>query len=600
MKFRSSLLVRGIILVAFPVICQILIVLMVMFALIDVEKKIESESQSGQVMFLGGSLLSQVADAFFTLGIGFGVEQDCFAIFQRSINNTDPRYKQFVTVIRKNSHNEKVVSDLDGTWRSLLANANYGGNLKLQFIVDSDLSKSGNAFLSQLHDFISSRLEVANDREIQATQDSIDKLQNSLFLALSASVAVTLMLWYLYSISMEKPLMHLVENGRRLSTGLPLLPTLTGAVELSNVGKVIREVRNSIDQSVLKEKEAIANAGNLICSINEDAVFIDANPYVNELLGYEPDEIVGRSLHEFIDQRSNFDLRRTIGEAIKAGITYEFQVRLKHRLNYGVDTRWSCLYSHIHGSFFCVVQNIGEEIRIQQLNEDFSRTVSEELRIPLAQLQGSLNAMLCGEKGDVPDGVASGLERSKQNVDRLVLLTNDLMDFQRLRGAQIALNIDTHEITSIIKEAFDSVSSLASTKEIEILLPSDSVNISCDRMRMIQVLANLFSNAFKFSPRGSKVEVKLEKQNHGLDILVIDSGPGIPSKDRERIFQAFQQVSAAHSKEGTGLGLAICKMFVEAHGGTVKTCSTESDTNEIVKFSDGTTAGTAFIISLPL
>jgi len=81
---------------------------------------------------------------------------------------------------------------------------------------------------------------------------------------------------------------------------------------------------------------------------------------------------------------------------------------------------------------------------------------------------------------------------------------------------------------------------------------------------------------------------------------VIDSGPGIPSKDRERIFQAFEQVSSAHSKEGTGLGLAICKMFVEAHGGTIQASSTSSDTNEIVRFSDGTVAGTVFTISLPL
>jgi PAS domain S-box-containing protein len=408
------------------------------------------------------------------------------------------------------------------------------------------------------------------------------------------------MLWYLYSISIEKPLMHLIENGRRLSTGLPLLPNLTGAVELSKVDKVIREVSNSIGQSVSKEKEAIANSGNLICSIDEDAVFINVNPYVKELLGYDPDEIIGLSLHEFIDQRSDFNLTRTIGEAIKSGTTYEFQVRLKHRRNYWVDTRWSCLYSPIHGSFFSVVQDIGEEIRIQQLKEDFSRTVSDELRTPLAQLQGSLNAMLRGEKGDVPDSVASVLERSKQNVDRLLLLTNDLLDFQRLSGTQLSLNIAMHDSTSIIKEALDSVSSLASTKEIEVLLPADSVKISCDRMRIVQILANLFSNAIKFSPRGSKVEVKLVKQENRLEVLVIDSGPGIQSKDRERIFQAFEQVSSAHSKEGTGLGLAICKMFVEAHGGTIQASSTSSDTNEIVRFSDGTVAGTVFTISLPL
>jgi PAS domain S-box-containing protein len=600
MKFRSSLFLRGVILVAFPVTCQILIVLMVMCALVDVERKLERESQSGQVMFLGGSLLFEVADAFFSLGIGFGVEEDCFTKFQKSMNSLSPQYKQFVTAIRKHSQNEEAVRALDGTWRSLLANTNSGGNLKLEFIVDSDLSKSGVAFLSQLHEFISSMLEVANDREIQATQVSIEKLQNALSVALAASVAVTLMLWYLYSISIEKPLMHLIENGRRLSTGLPLLPNLTGAVELSKVDKVIREVSNSIGQSVSKEKEAIANSGNLICSIDEDAVFINVNPYVKELLDYDPDEIIGLSLHEFIDQRSDFNLTRTIGEAIKSGTTYEFQVRLKHRRNYWVDTRWSCLYSPIHGSFFSVVQDIGEEIRIQQLKEDFSRTVSDELRTPLAQLQGSLNAMLRGEKGDVPDSVASVLERSKQNVDRLLLLTNDLLDFQRLSGTQLSLNIAMHDSTSIIKEALDSVSSLASTKEIEVLLPADSVKISCDRMRIVQILANLFSNAIKFSPRGSKVEVKLVKQENRLEVLVIDSGPGIQSKDRERIFQAFEQVSSAHSKEGTGLGLAICKMFVEAHGGTIQASSTSSDTNEIVRFSDGTVAGTVFTISLPL
>lgn len=633
MKFRTNLLFRGVFLVAFPVICQILIVFVVLSALEDVERKLEREAQSGQTMFLGGLLFTEVADAFFSLGIAFGVDGNCFKTFQKAMDSQRPKFNNFVAEIRKGVRNQEqagsrkepgsreepgaqeqprnkkmfskqekfrnqeLVNDLTSTWNVLMADTNPGGFLKLDLIVDSNLTRAGSAFLSKLQELVSS-MEVANDREIQATQESIEKLQSLLMAAVAISLLVSLALWYLYSISIEKPLLLLIENGRRLSQGAPLLPSVGGAIELSRLNQVMLEVSKSVDESVSKEREAISNAADLICSIDEEAVFINVNPVVEHLLGYDQEEMIGRNLHEFIEPGSDFDLVRTVGEAIRTGTTYEFQVRLRRRDTHWVDTRWSCLYSPTHDSLFCVVQDISEEIRVQQLKEDFSQTVSEELRIPLGQLQNSLNELLSGGRGAVPDKIIPVLDRSRQNVHRLLLLANDLLDFQRLRGTQLSLNIATHDLSSIIKEAHDCVSSLASSKEIEIVLPVESIMIPCDKMRMLQTLANLISNAIKFSPHGSKIEVQLSRSEKELTVAVIDSGPGIPAKDRERIFQAFEQVSSAHAKQGTGLGLAICKMFVEAHGGTIKAVCTDSETGDVVTFSDGAIAGTAFMISL--
>lgn len=589
-------------LVAFPIVCLVFVVFVTMSALSDVESKLQEESRSSALIFDTYSMIAKVSDTFIALGLAFGAgDRDCFKTFQTTMRGLEPPFDALIEKLDQGSaRHQKESKDLQAMWREMKAETNpAGGTLDLEYLVGSRLAKLVIAVTHKLHEIIASE-SVINEKEMAATQNSVEKLQQAGKLVVAVSLALTLLLWYLYSVSIEKPLLHLVANGRLLWQGLPLLPALKGADELASLDRLIHEVKNSIDESLLKERESISNAADLICSIDEYGILREANPCIEKLLGYSPDDVIGMSLHELLEDEDAMQLNELLGHVIKATTTYDFVVKMRKKDDSVVDTRWSCLHSPGHESIFCIAQDVTEEIRVQRLKEDFSETVSEDLRLPLLELHKTLAAVLMGESGEIPESIHLVLERTRHSVDRLLFLANDLLDYQRLRGTQLSLNIDTHDLSAIISEAHDCVASLASVKHINIILPSTALAINCDRMRMLQTIVNLLSNAIKFTPQATKIEVKLDLSNDKIILQVIDSGPGIPKVDRERIFLAFEQVSSVDAKQGTGLGLAICKMFVEAHGGTIKADSTDSTTNETVCFSDGTGAGSSFVITLPV
>jgi PAS domain S-box-containing protein len=237
-----------------------------------------------------------------------------------------------------------------------------------------------------------------------------------------------------------------------------------------------------------------------------------------------------------------------------------------------------------------------EAQRASRMKDEFLATLSHELRTPLNAILGWAHIVQAqvdktGRAG--PDEVKKGLAIIERNARAQAQIIEDLLDMSRIISGKIRLDVSRLDLATIVKAAIDTARPAAEAKSIQlqsILDPLSDVVISGDGNRLHQVLWNLLSNALKFTPKGGRVQVLLERVNSHLELSVIDTGEGIAPEFMQYVFDRFRQADASSTRRhgGLGLGLAIVKQLVELHGGSVH-----------VK-SGGVGTGTTVVVVLPL
>lgn len=226
---------------------------------------------------------------------------------------------------------------------------------------------------------------------------------------------------------------------------------------------------------------------------------------------------------------------------------------------------------------------------LKRLKDDFLSSVSHELRTPLASIIGFTETIK--NDPEMPSNLRNEFVDLVYNEGkRLASLVNDLLNISDLEKKNVRLNLKDHIVNNIVTAAFNNYKSIADEKSInfELSLPKALINAELDSEKIQQLISNLISNAVKFTPRKGKVTVELKSNHSDFEIIVTDTGIGIPKKDLERIFNKFYRVYRPGMEfRGTGLGLAICKFIVQLHRGEI---SVESELN----------AGTKFIARIPI
>lgn len=216
--------------------------------------------------------------------------------------------------------------------------------------------------------------------------------------------------------------------------------------------------------------------------------------------------------------------------------------------------------------------DISERKRLEQLKADFISVASHELRTPLTSLAVSLNLLREGSGGALPEQALAFVDIACDNSDRLIALVNDLLDMERLDSGRLEVQAERVELEPFLREAIQLHAAYAERFGVRYLAACEpQAAVLADRERLMQVVANLLSNAAKFSAPHSEVRLEARRQVDLVRVSVIDSGRGIPPEFRARIFEKFAQAESgdARRKGGTGLGLAISKGLVEAMRGRI-------------------------------
>jgi PAS domain S-box-containing protein len=215
-----------------------------------------------------------------------------------------------------------------------------------------------------------------------------------------------------------------------------------------------------------------------------------------------------------------------------------------------------------------MIIDASEKHAIKKMRQNFVSMVHSELKEPLTKV-GAFLTKLGPVAAAVSSKAANSTKQMQQNIERLIVLLNDLFDLDTLDTGKIEIEPALASLSIIFERSVSAVSMFAQKHQVELQVEPCQIELLVDANRLVQVLVNLLSNAIKFSPPGSAVTIATRQSPGYVEIGVIDHGRGIPQSHLESIFEAYRQVEIAdgQAKGGTGLGLAICKAIVEAHHG---------------------------------
>jgi two-component system phosphate regulon sensor histidine kinase PhoR len=226
---------------------------------------------------------------------------------------------------------------------------------------------------------------------------------------------------------------------------------------------------------------------------------------------------------------------------------------------------------------------------LERVRKDFVANVSHELKTPMTSLKGYIEALIDGARED-PQQCLAFLRVIEKHARRLEEIMGDLLTLSQIESGRYSWRQDAVDVARMIEKAVSIVKPIAEKKRqtLSVFLEKEPIGLMGDDQKLTQVMINLLDNAIKYTPDRGKIAVEARDTAHKVEIAVIDTGIGIPSKEISRIFERFYRVDPARSREmgGTGLGLSIVKHTVEAHGGQV---SVESRMGN----------GTRFTVTLP-
>lgn len=233
-----------------------------------------------------------------------------------------------------------------------------------------------------------------------------------------------------------------------------------------------------------------------------------------------------------------------------------------------------------------------EELQhLYQSREEFFASVSHELRTPLFAILA--NSELLTDPDLAPDDHDEQVEMVETihtSARQLVASVNDLLDLAKAEAAAVSLELSDLDPAAVLDEVLASLVALGRREDVEVVLerPRRLTPVKADRDRLVQILLNLGSNAVKYTPPGGRVSIAARNDAGGLEVVVKDTGLGIPPDVGEKVFEPYYVVerNGRRTQPSTGLGLAITRRLVLAHGGTIGFTSTPG-------------AGTTFTLRIP-
>lgn len=340
------------------------------------------------------------------------------------------------------------------------------------------------------------------------------------------------------------------------------------------------EARARLSASDARNATILENMVDGVILIDRRGKILSFNAAAAHLFGYRADEVLGRPVDMLMPEphRSDHDgyMERyhETGEKRIIGIGREVEGLRKDGTRFPFDLSVAEIGDGEQTIYCGTIHDLTERKRIDTLKNEFVSTVSHELRTPLTSIRGSLGLLVGGAVGELPPQAQEMLRIASNNTQRLLHLINDILDIQKIESGQMSFRFRRLELNPFIEQAVRENAAYAKQHETEIVVVQSLADASvyADRDRLMQVLANLLSNAAKFSKAGEPIEISVARTFGGsVRISVSDHGPGIPDDFQPKVFEKFTQgdASDARHRGGTGLGMSITKAIVERHGGRI-------------------------------
>lgn len=411
-------------------------------------------------------------------------------------------------------------------------------------------------------------------------------------------------------------------------TGFPIIENQKIVRIVGSITNVTDEIeyRNKLEKSEERFRLLIETAEDLIFTLDSNGYFVTVNTLGARTLGYTPEELVGKHFLEFVDEDNKSNIAIAFQEILNREAMTSFKVRFIDKfeeiLTFEINARNLKSNNETIG-LIGLGRNISERIKnesklkelnaklieanrmisieqdrsrqqitvleeLNKLKNEFISNISHELRTPLASIVGFAETIVTDK--DLPREMVeefSGIILSEGK--RLARLINDILDFSKLETDKNALEKSNFDIIVLLNELVDKWNKVAEDEGLTFSseIPESEIIINADKERIHKAINNLLSNAVKFTNKGGRITLMARDFLKEVEIIISDTGVGIPKGDIPKLFQKFSKVGKTSTQiPGAGFGLTTVKQIVDLHEGLIKVSS------ELNK-------GSTFIIKLP-
>lgn len=332
----------------------------------------------------------------------------------------------------------------------------------------------------------------------------------------------------------------------------------------------------------ISEKRTRAVVDNIIDGIitfDDMGIIRSVNPAAQEIFDCASDAMIGQSVSMLVAETPNNALSSQQEADLTAlskrftGKTLELEGRRANGALFPLELAVSEMDTQQGYLFVGIFRDISDRKEMDRLKREFVSTVSHELRTPLTAIQGALGLISGGAAGAVSSSASTLISIAEKNSKRLNNLVNDILDMEKIESGKIEYQFAEVALDRLIEQSIADNRPYGEKFRVsfKFIGVASETKVLADPARLQQVMANLLSNAAKFSLPESVVEVKAERNGNTARVSVIDYGSGIPELFTDRIFEKFSQADSSNERTqgGTGLGLSISRAIIEQHNGSI-------------------------------
>lgn len=439
---------------------------------------------------------------------------------------------------------------------------------------------------------------------METVYDSINSVVVIFATASLIATAIGMALAIVISRAITRPIDEMKKQTSRIARGdYSGQVRIYGQDELGQLAQAVNNLSVKIEEAQESSEAERRRLDSVLSHMSDGVIATDRrgnitiiNEMASEDLNVNPDEIIGRSILDVLDIRSQYTLREILENQD------EIILDLSDAEHEQILNAYFSLIQRESGfisGLVCVLHDVTEQQKIDRERRQFVSNVSHELRTPLTSMRSYIEALNDGAWKD-PEVAPQFLKVTQDETDRMIRMINDLLSLSRMDSGRLQLELELvnlNELFNYILNRFDMMldkdnNDTRDTKTKNYTIKRDFTKrdlwVEIDTDKFIQVVDNIMNNAIKYSPDGGVITCRLLETHNHVILSITDQGLGIPKKDLNHVFDRFFRVDKARSRAqgGTGLGLAISKEVIALHHGKIWVDSIEGK-------------GSTFYISLP-
>lgn len=352
-----------------------------------------------------------------------------------------------------------------------------------------------------------------------------------------------------------------------------LFISLLGAFLLAMSGRSYY-IASEVERKTAELQGILSTADEAILTLNAQGLIESLNPAGESLFGYPIESVLGKPISLLLPDFYQITGVHTQGEELFISPRQRTQTSAmtQEGRQVPVELAISSLLLTNKLLYTVIAHDLTQQQKINRMKDEFVSMVSHELRTPLTSIIGSLGLLRGGACSlDSPQG-KNMIDIAYDNGERLVNLVNDLLSFNKAALTDTPLNKQCCMLNQLLEQAIEANQGYVSRYGVRFAWqPAEDAMVEVDTDKMLQVLANLISNAAKYSSTGGVITIQSELVGALVRVSVKDEGSGIPTEFQSKVFEKFAQADSSDTRRvgGTGLGMAISKSIIEQHGGKI-------------------------------